>query len=120
MGRRQTHQARREIVSCDAPAGPAERRPDDPRAQRLQDTDRQRLPGALRRATVRRPNPADTIHPSKTGGEPLLLLLPFSAVLALRDAASNLGGSNGASPLRAPATPDAVLDPIAAARASKA
>ncbi len=37
------------------------------------------------------PDPADTIHRSKAGGEPPLLL-PFSALLAIRDAVSVLVG----------------------------
>ena len=36
------------------------------------------------------PNPAETVHRSKALGE--LLLLPFSALLAIRDAVSAVGG----------------------------
>jgi xanthine dehydrogenase large subunit len=57
------------------------------------------------------PNPADTIHRSKAVGEPPLLL-PFSALLAIRDAVSAVGGHRVDPPLRAPATPEAVLDAI--------
>lgn len=63
------------------------------------------------------PNPADTIHRSKAVGEPPLLL-PFSALLAIRDAVSAVGGHRVDPPLRAPATPEAVLDAIEAVRAS--
>jgi xanthine dehydrogenase large subunit len=62
------------------------------------------------------PNPADTIHRSKAVGEPPLLL-PFSALLAIRDAVSAVGGHRTDPPLRAPATPEAVLDAICAVRA---
>ena len=63
------------------------------------------------------PNPADTIHRSKAVGEPPLLL-PFSALLAIRDAVSALGGHRVNPPLRAPATPEAVLDAVEAVRAA--
>jgi xanthine dehydrogenase large subunit len=62
------------------------------------------------------PNPADTIHRSKAVGEPPLLL-PFSALLAIRDAVSALGGHKVDPPLRAPATPEAVLDAVERVRA---
>ena len=62
-------------------------------------------------------NPADTIHHSKAVGEPPLLL-PFSVFLAIRDAVSALGGHRVDPPLRAPATPEAVLDAIDAVRAA--
>lgn len=65
------------------------------------------------------PNPADTIHRSKAVGEPPLLL-PFSALLAIRDAVSAVGGHRVDPPLRAPATPEAVLDAIDAVRRSAA
>ena len=57
------------------------------------------------------PNPADTIHRSKAVGEPPLLL-PFSALLAIRDAVSAVGGHRIDPPLRAPATPEAVLEAV--------
>ena len=63
------------------------------------------------------PNPADTIHRSKAVGEPPLLL-PFSALLAIRDAVSAVAGHRVDPPLRAPATPEAVLDAIDAVRAA--
>jgi xanthine dehydrogenase large subunit len=65
------------------------------------------------------PNPADTIHRSKAVGEPPLLL-PFSALLAIRDAVSAVGGHRVDPPLRAPATPEAVLDAIDAVRVAAA
>jgi xanthine dehydrogenase large subunit len=61
------------------------------------------------------PNPADTIHRSKAVGEPPLLL-PFSVFLAIRDAVSAVGGHASDPALRAPATPEAVLDAIDALR----
>jgi xanthine dehydrogenase large subunit len=61
-------------------------------------------------------NPADTIHRSKAVGEPPLLL-PFSVFLAIRDAISAAGGHRIDPPLRAPATPEAVLDALDAVRA---
>jgi xanthine dehydrogenase large subunit len=61
-------------------------------------------------------NPADTIHRSKAVGEPPLLL-PFSVFLAIRDAVSAAGGHRIDPPLRAPATPEAVLDALDAVRA---
>ena len=62
-------------------------------------------------------NPADTIHRSKAVGEPPLLL-PFSVFLAIRDAVSAVGGHQACPPLRAPATPEAVLDAVDAVRAA--
>ena len=62
-------------------------------------------------------NPTETIHRSKAVGEPPLLL-PFSVFLAIRDAVSAVGGHQIDPPLRAPATPEAVLDAIDAVRAS--
>jgi xanthine dehydrogenase large subunit len=64
-----------------------------------------------------RPNPADTIHRSKAVGEPPLLL-PFSALLAIRDAISAAGGHRVDPPLRAPATPEAVLDAVERVKAA--
>jgi xanthine dehydrogenase large subunit len=61
-------------------------------------------------------NPADTIHRSKAVGEPPLLL-PFSVFLAIRDAISATGGHRIDPPLRAPATPEAVLDALDAVQA---
>ncbi len=83
---------------------------------------RSRPPTTRRRASSPRcyeaPNPADTIHRSKAVGEPPLLL-PFSALLAIRDAVSAVGGHRVDPPLRAPATPEAVLDAIDAVRAAR-
>ena len=62
-------------------------------------------------------NVEDTIHRSKAVGEPPLLL-GFSAFLAIRDAVSAAGGHRIDPPLRAPATPEAVLDAIDAVRRS--
>ncbi len=64
-------------------------------------------------------NVADSIHRSKAVGEPPLLL-PFSVLLAIRDAVSAVGGHRVDPPLRAPATPEAVLDAIDAVRAATA
>ncbi len=58
---------------------------------------------------------ADTIHRSKAVGEPPLLL-PFSVFLAIRDAISATAGHRVDPPLRAPATPEAVLDALDAVR----
>ena len=58
-------------------------------------------------------NPMDTIHRSKAVGEPPLLL-PFSVFLAIRDAVSAAGEHKVAPPLRAPATPEAILDALQA------
>ena len=65
------------------------------------------------------PNPADTIHRSKAVGEPPLLL-PFSALLAIRDAVSAVARHRVDPPLRAPATPEAVLEAIDALGSSAA
>jgi xanthine dehydrogenase large subunit len=62
-------------------------------------------------------NVADSIHRSKAVGEPPLLL-PFSVLLAIRDAVSAVGGHRVSPPLRAPATPEAVLDALDAVRAA--
>ena len=60
-----------------------------------------------------RPNARDSIHRSKAVGEPPLLLA-FSVFFAIRDAVSAVGGHRIDPPLRAPATPEAVLDAIVA------
>ena len=62
-------------------------------------------------------NPADSIHRSKAVGEPPLLLA-FSVFLAIRDAVSATGGHRVDPPLRAPATPEAVLDALDAVAAA--
>ncbi len=58
-------------------------------------------------------NPADTIHRSKAVGEPPLLLA-FSVFLAIRDAVAACDDRSPPidPPLRAPATPEAVLDAV--------
>ena len=58
-------------------------------------------------------NPHDTIHRSKAVGEPPLLL-PFSVFFAIRDAVASTGVPGCCPPLRAPATPEAVLTAIEA------
>jgi xanthine dehydrogenase large subunit len=60
-------------------------------------------------------NVEDSIHRSKAVGEPPLLL-PFSVFLAIRDAVSSAGDHRTDPPLRAPATPEAILDAIDAVR----
>ena len=60
-------------------------------------------------------NAEDSIHRSKAVGEPPLLL-PFSVLLAIRDAVSAAGGHRVDPPLRAPATCEAILDAIEAVR----
>jgi xanthine dehydrogenase large subunit len=76
-------------------------------------------PAHFKFALYEAPNPADTIHRSKAVGEPPLLL-PFSALLAIRDAVSAVGGHRVDPPLRAPATPEAVLDAVERVRAGLA
>ncbi len=61
-------------------------------------------------------NFADSIHRSKAVGEPPLLLA-FSVFLAIRDAVAACGPAHADPDLRAPATPEAVLDAIDAVRA---
>ncbi|GAB4043321.1 MAG: xanthine dehydrogenase molybdopterin binding subunit [Rubrivivax sp.] len=63
-------------------------------------------------------NPADSIHRSKAVGEPPILL-PFSAFLAIRDAIAATGPRGCRPPLRAPATPEAVLEALDAVAAPK-
>jgi len=65
------------------------------------------------------PNARDTIMRSKAVGEPPLLL-PFSVFFAIRDAIASLAGNRINPPLRAPATPEAILDAIDAVRAGVA
>jgi xanthine dehydrogenase large subunit len=74
-------------------------------------------PPLLHTALFNNPNAQPTIHRSKAVGEPPLLL-PFSVLLALRDAISAVGDHRVDPPLRAPATPEAILDAIEAVRAS--
>jgi xanthine dehydrogenase large subunit len=61
-------------------------------------------------------NVEDSIHRSKAVGEPPLLLA-FSVFLAIRDAVSAAGAHRVDPPLRAPATPEAILDAIDAVKA---
>jgi len=64
-------------------------------------------------------NAEDSIHRSKAVGEPPLLLA-FSVFFAIRDAVSAAGGHRVDPPLRAPATPEAILDAIDAVRRGSA
>jgi xanthine dehydrogenase large subunit len=64
-------------------------------------------------------NVEDTILRSKAVGEPPLLL-PFSVFFAIRDAVASLAGNRANPPLRAPATPQAILDAIDALRGEPA
>ncbi|MDH5356160.1 MAG: xanthine dehydrogenase molybdopterin binding subunit, partial [Gammaproteobacteria bacterium] len=61
------------------------------------------------------PNVKDTVMRSKAVGEPPLLL-PFSVFFAIRDAISSVDGHQQNPPLRAPATPEAILDAVTALR----
>ncbi|MDT7837062.1 xanthine dehydrogenase molybdopterin binding subunit [Aquabacterium sp. OR-4] len=69
------------------------------------------VPAVFNTRLYGQPNAADTIGRSKAVGEPPLLLA-FSAFLAIRDAISAAGGHRSHPPLRAPATPEAVLDAL--------
>jgi xanthine dehydrogenase large subunit len=60
-------------------------------------------------------NVEDTIHRSKAVGEPPLLH-PFSVFLAIRDAVSAVGAHRVNPPLRAPATPEAIMDAVDAVK----
>ncbi|MCV2219895.1 xanthine dehydrogenase molybdopterin binding subunit [Thauera sp. Sel9] len=62
-------------------------------------------------------NHEDTILRSKAVGEPPLLL-PFSVLLAIRDAIAAAGDGRTNPPLRAPATPEAILDAVEAVQAA--
>jgi xanthine dehydrogenase large subunit len=64
-------------------------------------------------------NVEDTILRSKAVGEPPLLL-PFSVFFAIRDAIASVAGNRVNPPLRAPATPEAILDAIDALRGASA
>ena len=64
-------------------------------------------------------NHEDTILRSKAVGEPPLLLA-FSVFFAIRDAIASTGDGRTAPPLRAPATPEAILDALDALRAPRA
>ena len=56
-------------------------------------------------------NVEDSIHRSKAVGEPPLLL-PFSVLLAIRDAVSSVGGHRIDPPLQSPATSESILRAI--------
>jgi xanthine dehydrogenase large subunit len=58
-------------------------------------------------------NYEDSIHRSKAVGEPPLLL-PFSVFFAIRDAVSSVADHRLSPPLRAPATPEAILRAVEA------
>lgn len=63
-------------------------------------------------------NAEPTVFHSKAVGEPPLLL-PFSVFLAIRDAiAAAVPNAEQAPPLRAPATPEAILDALDALHAA--
>jgi len=64
-------------------------------------------------------NVKDSIHRSKAVGEPPLLL-PFSVLLAIRDAVSAVGAHRIDPPLRAPATAEAILEAIDCVQAAVA
>ena len=66
-------------------------------------------------ALFKNQNVQDTIYRSKAVGEPPLLL-PFSVFFALRDAISAVGQHRVDPPLRAPATPEAILTAIEAVK----
>ena len=73
----------------------------------------------LRVALFENRNVEDSIHRSKAVGEPPLLLA-FSVFLAIRDAISAVGGHQQQPPLRAPATPEAILQALNAVTVSGA
>ncbi|MFH7044996.1 xanthine dehydrogenase molybdopterin binding subunit [Paucibacter sp. JuS9] len=68
-------------------------------------------PPDFRVALFDHPNHADSIHRSKALGEPPLLL-PFSVLMAIKDAVASCGGRYCDPALRAPATAQAVLDAL--------
>ncbi len=72
-------------------------------------------PPSFHTALFDNPNAQPTLHRSKAVGEPPLLL-PFSVLLAIRDAISAVGDHRIDPPLRATATPEAILDAIEAVR----
>ncbi|HEY4074093.1 MAG TPA: xanthine dehydrogenase molybdopterin binding subunit [Herbaspirillum sp.] len=73
-------------------------------------------PADFRVALFDNSNAADSIYRSKAAGEPPLLL-PFSVFFAIRDAIAAAGDGRIDPPLRAPATPEAILDAIDAIHA---
>ncbi|MBB3292093.1 xanthine dehydrogenase large subunit [Mitsuaria sp. BK045] len=76
------------------------------------------MPRDFRVALYDAPNAVDSIHRSKAVGEPPLLL-PFSVLLAIKDAVAACGPDRCDPPLRAPATPEAVLDAVEAVQAMR-
>jgi xanthine dehydrogenase large subunit len=77
-------------------------------------------PAAFHVRLYREENREPTVFRSKAVGEPPLLLA-FSVFLAIRDAiAAAVPGVKGAPPLRAPATPEAILDALGAMEARRA
>ncbi len=62
-------------------------------------------------------NREDTIHRSKAVGEPPLML-SLSVFHALRDAVASVGSNNRTPVLRAPATPESVLDAVSEQQAA--
>jgi xanthine dehydrogenase large subunit len=77
-------------------------------------------PAAFNVRLYRNENAEPTVFRSKAVGEPPLLL-PFSVFLAIRDAiASTAPDADRAPPLRAPATPEAILDALDAMQARAA
>ena len=69
------------------------------------------MPPDFRVALFDAPNREDSIHRSKAVGEPPLLL-PFSVLLAIKDAVAAVGGERSDPLLRAPATAEAVLNAV--------
>ncbi|MHB1302054.1 MAG: molybdopterin cofactor-binding domain-containing protein [Acidiphilium sp.] len=74
-------------------------------------------PPAMNTRLFDNPNVEPTIHRSKAVGEPPMLLA-FSVLLAIRDAISAAGDHRVDPELRAPATPEAILDAVDAVRAA--
>ncbi|MBU6355839.1 MAG: xanthine dehydrogenase molybdopterin binding subunit [Rhodospirillales bacterium] len=74
------------------------------------------VPAVLNTTLFDGPNREPSIHRSKAVGEPPMLLA-FSVLLAIRDAISAAGGHRVDPPLRAPATPEAILDALDVVRA---
>lgn len=72
----------------------------------------------LRVALFQNRNVEESIHRSKAVGEPPLLLA-FSVFFAIRDAISAVDGHQQQPPLRAPATPEAILQALNAVTVSR-
>ena len=72
-------------------------------------------PGQFNTELFNNHNVEETIMRSKAAGEPPLLLA-FSVFFAIRDAIASLGHNKVNPPLRAPATPEAILDAVIAVR----